>query len=342
MVQAVVSSQTISRATWDEALAEVQSPPPLLQSWGYGEVQAREGWTVERLVLPGGAQATLLLKGSGPLRWAYCPRGPVPATADAVAELADWARRQRLARLRVEPEAPIALGGELRLLGFRPAAEEVHPRHTLLVPLGPPDEMLDRLKPKHRYNVRLAERRGVLVEVGEDAVELKRQSEGTERRQGISLPSVELYQHRLELLEWCRIYVARYRGEALAAIMVARFAGRSYYLFGGACGRHLNLMPTYAVQWAAMVDAYQAGCRDYDLWGIPPSRDPSHPWHGLWQFKSGFGGRVVEYCGVWDLVLSPVAARLDHLATRARRAARRLRAEAVPMGRVLGRDHPGV
>ena len=106
---------------WDAQLVARASPPSVLQSWGFGEVQAREGWQVERLRL-GSGRATALLRGSGPLRWAYVPRGPVPASTEAVAELAVWARARRLARLRVEPEAPASFGSELGRLGFRRAA----------------------------------------------------------------------------------------------------------------------------------------------------------------------------------------------------------------------------
>ncbi|HEY4027148.1 MAG TPA: peptidoglycan bridge formation glycyltransferase FemA/FemB family protein [Candidatus Dormibacteraeota bacterium] len=300
-------------------------PAPLLQSWGFGEVQAQEGWTPERVALPGGGRAQVLLRGAGPLRWAYVPRGPVPASVEAVGELAEWARERGLARLRVEPEAAPALGEALAELGFRPAAA-VQPRHTRIVPLGGEDEMLAAFKPKHRYNIRLAARRGVTVDEGRDAAEMRRQSHGTAQRQGIALLSETQFQRRLELLDWCRVYVARHEGEALAAITVARFGGRAYYLFGGAAGHKMQLMPAYAVQWAAMRDAAESGCRDYDLWGVPPTPDdPSHPWHGLWQFKNGFNGDLVEYCGAWDLVLSPWASRVDGVAAQARRVARRLR-----------------
>lgn len=313
------------RGEWDGAIARLGSPPPLLQSWGYGEVQAHEGWSVQRLTLPGGSRALVLLQGSGPLRSAYVPRGPVPATSASVTELADWARDQRLARLRVEPEAPASFGAELSQLGWRPASA-FQPRHTVIVALASDEEMLDSFKPKHRYNVRLALRRGVGVEVGADAAELWRQSQGTAQRQDISLPAEAQYRRRLDLLEHCRTYVARHEGEAVAAIMVAWFGGRAYYLFGGSLDRKRQLMPTYAVQWAAMRDAARCGCRDYDLWGVPPSEDDTeHPWHGLWQFKTGFGGELIEYCGAWDFVLRPWTAPLDGLATGARRLVRRLR-----------------
>ena len=313
------------RRAWDGALAGLSSPPPLLQSWGYGEVQAEEGWSVERLMLPGGAKALVLLQGSGPLRSAYVPRGPVPATPEAVGALEAWARDRRLARLRVEPERGVAFATQLRELGFRPVPP-VHPRHTRIVPLGTDETMLAGFKPKHRYNIRLALKRGVTVDVGADAAELWRQSRRTEQRQDISLPSEAQYERRLDMLEGCRTYVARHEGEALAAILVARFGSRAYYLFGGSTGSKRELMPSYAVQWAAMMDAARCGCRDYDLWGVPPSADDTqHPWHRLWQFKTGFNGELVEYCGGWELVLTPWAARADSLARGARGLAGRLR-----------------
>ena len=315
------------REAWDGRLRALVSPAPLLQSWGYGETQAHEGWAVERLALPGGGRATVLLQGRGPLRRAYVPRGPLPARGDVVARLAAWARERRLTRLRVEPEAGPELGPALRELGFRPAPT-FHPRHTLLVPLGGEEEMLASLKPKHRYNLRLAQRRGVCVEEAADAEELARQSQATALRQRISLPQVAVYRRRLKLLDWCRTYVARHEGRAIAAILVARFDGRAYYLFGGASGERRELMPAYLLQWRAMRAAAAAGCRDYDLWGVPPGPDPGHPWHGLWQFKTGFGGRPVELCGAWELTLSRPRLALGEAAGAARRLAGRVRRAA--------------
>ena len=179
-------------------------------------------------------------------------------------------------------------------------------------------------KPKHRYNIRLALKRGIQVEEGADAQELHRQHLETARRQDISAPSARHYQARLDHLEWCRTYVAHHEDRPLAAIMVARFAGRAYYLFGGSSGERRQLMPTYALQWEAMRAAARAGCRDYDLWGIPPGDDPSHPWHGLWQFKAGFSGALVELCGAWDLDLVPLGARAGDLTDRVASARRRI------------------
>ncbi len=254
-------------------------------------------------------------------RWAYVPRGPVPTDAEAVDALVEWARGRRLARLRLEPEAPAGFAEQLRLRGFRPAAL-VQPQHTLIVPLAGEEEMLASFKPKHRYNIRLALKRGVEVAIEDDPRELDRQHAQTAVRQGIAAAALGAYERRLRELPDCHIYVARHGGRPLAAIMVARFHGRAYYLFGGSSGERRDLMPTYAVQWAAMRDAAAGGCAEYDLWGVPPSDDPTHPWHGLWQFKTGFGGSLVGYAGAWDLVLRPAAAALLEAGDRLRRGVR--------------------
>ncbi len=296
--------------------------PSLLQSWAWGQVQAQEGWRVERVRLPGGGLASVLIGGAGPWRWAYVARGPLPVEARVLEELVAWARARGLARIVVEPDAGPEAVEELGRAGFRPAAGR-QPEQTLMMPLVEPEAMLASFKPKHRYNIRLAARHGVVVEEGEDVEEMARQQAATATRQGIAPYRREVYARRLELLPWCRIYVARHGGEALAAITVARHAGRAYYLYGGSIESKRHLMATYAVQWAAMQAAFADGCGEYDLWGIPPAPDPSHPWFGLWQFKKGFGGALLNYMGAWQVVLSRWAA-LAEAGARPRNVVKRL------------------
>jgi lipid II:glycine glycyltransferase (peptidoglycan interpeptide bridge formation enzyme) len=247
----------------------------------------------------------------------------VPADGEAADALVEWARERRLARLRLEPDAPPLFAEQLRQRGFQPAPA-LQPEHTLIVPLAGEEQMLAAFKPKHRYNIRLALKRGVEVAVEDDPGELDRQHAQTAVRQGIAAASLGAYERRLHQLPDCHIYVARYEGRPLAAIMVARFDSRAYYLFGGSSGERRDLMATYAVQWAAMRDAAAAGCAEYDLWGVPPNDDEAHPWHGLWQFKTGFGGSLVGYAGAWDLVLRPAGVGLLEARDRLRQGVRML------------------
>jgi lipid II:glycine glycyltransferase (peptidoglycan interpeptide bridge formation enzyme) len=311
---------TAAREAWDRDLDERASPAPLLQTWGWGEVQSHAGWTVERVRLAGGAMASVQLRGLGPVREAYVPRGPVPASPDAVGALIDWARAAKVARITVEPEAVSDFGAAMSERGFKPAAP-VQPQHTRILKLDPPEQMLATFKHGRRYNIRAGERRGVVVEEGKDAAELERQSAAVERRESISLPAKSYYQLLLDQLPWCRTYVGRHpqTREALSAVLVARHAGRAYHLFAGRSGAHPELMANDLAWWAAIKAAAKDGCRDYDLWGVPPpGAGPEHPWYGLGFFKAEFGGDEVAYAGAWELVLSGTASRLLGLEKKAR------------------------
>jgi hypothetical protein len=317
---------TESAATWDGALEKHGLPSPLLQTWGWGEVQSRAGWTVERVRLDG-AVASVQLRSVGPAREAYVPRGPVPATAGSIDALVEWARASRIAKLRLEPEVPPEFADVLTERGFV-KVDPTQPEHTRIVTLRPPDELLSTFKHGRRYNIRAGLRRGVKVEEGKDAAELGRQSAAVERRESIHLPPSRYYQLLLELLPWCRTYVGRHpeTGEPLSAVLVARHAGRAYHLFAGRSGEHPELMANDLAWWAAMKAAAEAGCRDYDLWGVPPpGSGPDHPWHGLGFFKAEFGGEEVAYAGAWEIVLSAGGSRLIALEKKARTGIRGLK-----------------
>jgi len=312
-------------AGWDARLAELSSPAraPLLQSWAWGEVQARAGWRVERLELDGGV-ASVQIRGRQPFERAYVPRGPVPAGRENLEQLQRWARERGLARLRVEPEATPELAAILRELGFRPAPQ-VQPQFTMIIGLeAGEEEVLASFNRGTRYNIRLALKRGVEVEEGSDPDELARQAAASAARQGINLPVASYYRLLLDTLPWARTYVARVQGEAVAAMLVIHHDRRGYYMFSGSNGRHRDLKPVYATKWAAIQAAIREGCLDYDLWGVPPGPDRTHPWYGLWEFKSGFNGRLVEYAGCWDLVLGELRHGVSEAGERARRRLGRL------------------
>jgi len=311
---------------WDAELSERASPAPLLQSWAWGEVQSRAGWSVER-VRAGTAMATVLWRKIGPAREAYVPRGPVPATAEAIDSLVEWARSRRIARIVVEPEAGADLSEGLTARGFANTAP-VQPQHTRIVPLVPPNDLLKTFKHGRRYNIRAGIKRGVTVEEGKDAAELARQSAAVERRESISLPDRRYYQLLLDLLPWCRTYSALdpSNREALATVLVARHDGRAYSLFAGRTGRSRELMGNDLAWWSAISSAAEAGCRDFDLWGVPPPHaHPNHPWIGIGVFKSEFGGEEIAYCGAWELVLSGSGAAVLNAERRMRASIRGLK-----------------
>jgi len=336
---------------WDERLLGWPRAH-LLQSWGWGELQAGAGWSVERLEVrvPLGADdlggdrelpLTVLRGGAGapglPPRL-YVPKGPACSPADAlawqavVAALGEAAERSRAVAVAVEPNAwyderaqlAAALGAEWR------AAATVQPEHTAVVNLGGGEAaVLARMKPKGRYNIRLAEKRGVSIRTPADnaeaAEEMARLSRATAGRQGINLPGVAYFRRALDCVPTARVHLAVVEGEAVSAVLVAHFAGEMIYLYGGSATSHREKQPSSLLHFRVIQEAISAGCDRYDLWGVPPSDDPTHPWHGLRQFKLQLGGVERSTAGAFERVHRPLAAQAVSAANLARRALRRTR-----------------
>jgi len=163
--------------------------------------------------------------------------------------------------------------------------------------------------------VRLAVKRGVTVAEGTVAdlarwYELYRQTSARDR---IAIHSFPYYRGLFEAATGraaaagsapaVRLLLARADGKVLAGNIVLFWKKAAVYLTGASSGEQRNLMPTYALQWAAMRMAKAAGCETYDLYGCPPAADESHPMFGLYQFKTGFSPAVTERWGTWDAPL---------------------------------------
>src|SRR3954468_20792345 len=153
----------VEPVAWDRDLAERATPAPLLQSWAWGEVQSRAGWSVERIHLPSGAMASVQIRKVGFASEVYVPRGPVPATPEAVDSLVAWAREAGAARIIVEPEVTSGIRTALQERGFS-RTSPTQPQHTRIVKLAPPDDLLKSFRHGRRYNIRTGLKRGVVVD----------------------------------------------------------------------------------------------------------------------------------------------------------------------------------
>jgi len=327
---------------WDAALA-AWPHAHLLQSHGWGAVQGATGWRVHRLRVDGGGRLLPVTALSAPVvpgapPRLYVPRGPACAPGDVAAWAAaldaveELASRLGAVSVTVEPSATREEAAEIgRRLGpgWEPV-ETVQPATTAVVDLrGGEAAVLARMRSKGRYNVRLAERRGVTVEEVTDiplaAARLARLCAATERRHGIVLPSAAHLRLVLAALPGATVVLATAEGEVAAGALVVPFAEEAVYLYGGSSSRHRERQPSALVQFAAMRVAASAGCSRYDLWGIPPTAGEDHPWHGLRQFKLNLGGVEREAAGAWRRRRRPVAAGALAGAESVRSTARRLR-----------------
>ena len=200
-------------------------------------------------------------------------------------------------------------------MGFKKAAAAVQPPDTVIIDLSAScEEILAAMKPKWRYNISLAEKKGVKVSEGgikemETFYSLLKE---TAARDGISVHNFEYYKTLFEICNQqnnekidMRLYIANHDGDTLSAIIVLFRGKEAVYLYGASSNIKRNLMSPYALQWKAMQDAKEAGCVCYDLFGIPPNEDPNHPMAGLYRFKTGFGGEIIHRAGTWDYACKP-------------------------------------
>jgi lipid II:glycine glycyltransferase (peptidoglycan interpeptide bridge formation enzyme) len=198
------------------------------------------------------------------------------------------------------------------------AAADMQPPATVLVDIRPPEEqVLAAMKPKTRYNIRLAAKKGVDVIEGGDGdfdawYDLYRQTSARDR---IAIHTASYYRGLFERARsyggsapTVKLLLARHDGELLAGNIVVFWRRTGIYLTGASSNEKRNLMPTYALQWEAIRQARAAGCQIYDLYGIPPARDPGHSMSGLYQFKTGFSERILERWGSWDVPARPLLA----------------------------------
>ena len=207
-----------------------------------------------------------------------------------------------------EPTTTDPLPGPLPRPMRKPPAD-VQVADTVVVRLGDDESLLSRMHKKTRYNIRLAEKKGVVVEkAGVEALAewyvLYRE---TAERDKISIHSERYYRDLFGHAPDLSLWLARFEGKLLAGNIVLVHGPQSVYLYGASSNEHRNLMAPYALQWAAMRDCRDRGATEYDLFGIPPTDAPDHPMHGLYRFKNGFGGDRVHRHGAWDFVYRPLA-----------------------------------
>jgi lipid II:glycine glycyltransferase (peptidoglycan interpeptide bridge formation enzyme) len=313
---------------WDAFVAGAPNGH-FLQSWAWGEVKARHRWRPVRLALEDDdrvvAAAQVLFRSQRGVSVAYVPRGPVvpPDRADLYAPLLEAihaeARRHRSFFLKVEPNDPLesGLGRYLRKAGFVKSRVTYQPRASLLLSLeGGGDEVFARLRKKTRYNIRLAEKRGVSVRAARDIETDLREFHGllagTGERAGFGVRPLGYYRDVYEEFRargQAELLLAEKDGQVVAAGLRVAYGGVGTAMYGASSDEHRRDNPNYLLLWKSIEWAIGRGCSEFDLWGIPeravaePDAEPPGGGDQLWgvyEFKRSFGGRPVRYVTGYD------------------------------------------
>jgi lipid II:glycine glycyltransferase (peptidoglycan interpeptide bridge formation enzyme) len=314
---------TVSLAEWNQYL---QSHPNLhlLQTGEWGELKAAFGWRPLRIISEKSGIQILFRKLPLGFTIGYIPKLAVSFQQSAYSqqlwnEIDAVSKQNHAIFVKLEPDLWENQKPETWNLELRTSPQNIQPPRTIIIDIkGNEDEILARMKQKTRYNIRLAEKKGVTVRPWDDIASFHKMMLLTGGRDGFGVHSLEYYQRAYELLhpkQMGELLVAEFEGKPLAALFVARNGNRAYYLYGASTEEGRNRMPTYLLQWEAMKWAKACGCEEYDLWGVPDEDEATLEANfetrhdGLWgvyRFKRGFGGQLKRAAQAMDRVYQPL------------------------------------
>ena len=332
--------QAADRDRWND-FVRASTYPSVMQSWEWGELKAATGWTplVVALEDDGALRAgALVLERPLPhLRRGllYAPRGPVLDWSTLICSRADR-RDPRWAVAwcgggKIDPGVPAerrmwrsAGGPGLPLCGLDDP-DRAQPRYVMKTDLRPGRGAAGEFHSKWRYNIRLAERKGVTVREGTraDLPEFYRVLQITAERDRFRVRGLDYYERLYDLLApagMAKLFVAEVEGQVVSGAILFRMGREAVYVYGASDNEHRNLMPNHLLQWTMMRWARAQGCEVYDFRGVSREVDgePMGELGGLNRFKRGFAAQYMEYIGEYDLVLSPFWYRAMSVARRLR------------------------
>ncbi len=278
-----------------------------LQSWEWGEFQESLGRKVERIHREKNDAVVVAqaIRFELPFGWKYwfVPKGPIGSMEPK--------RAAKMLRRSFPTGIFLRLETEKDCGGWR--VRDMNPSTTSVLDLTHGWEAIEAgMKAKTRYNIRLAEKKGVTVDVsGLEAFEdFTRLLEQTAVRDGFSLHPIGYYKAMLESLNGggavrAFLAIARYDDRPIAANLMVDFNGQRTYLHGASSNLHRNVMAPYLLHKFLLVDAIEKGMSSYDFWGVAPvGASLKHPWAGVTRFKLGFGGEIVSTGGTVDFSLN--------------------------------------
>ena len=264
----------------------------ILQSKEWGEFR-KKTLSVKSVLRVGDCQVFIHKIPYMPWTVAYLPR---PEKIDNLEEIKTACKEEKAIFLKIEPmSSPVKGKPSLPVL----------PRHTIYMDLTQTEEkLLLNMHEKTRYNIRLAEKKGVKVTEGENLENFLDLLEKTEDRQGFYSHPRQYYKTLWETLHPAKM-VYLLSANSIAAIMLLYYRDTLYYTYGGSDPKYRDMMAPHLLHWEAMKLGKKLGCKVYDLWGsYKDSPTESDPWWGIYRFKSGFGGKEITFPETVDIPLS--------------------------------------
>ena len=216
--------------------------------------------------------------------------------AQSISDLRELAKQENSIFIKAEPLQD-DIAQQLVRIGYQKSSKNIQPHKTVVLDLTQSEEeLLGAMHHKTRYNIRVAEKNGVVIREEKNIDIFWNLMQKTIARDQFSSHSKEYYE---KLLKLCELHVAYKNQTPLAAAMILKYGHTSYYLHGASDHEYRALMAPCMLHWSIMTKLQASNIKSYDFWGIDAQR-----WPGVTRFKLGWGGRTIEYPGAFDLPIS--------------------------------------
>ena len=332
----------MNKEQWNNITSQFERST-ILQTWEWGLIKTRYGWKPDYYVKEDSsgkpeAAALILSKEQrlskfGPLiRILYIPQGPLLnwENLDVVKKtfdyLINYSKLQNAAYIKTDPQLILSRGtvsnspknetiaSELKEYfnqsGWISSRQQIQFKNTFWIDLThSEDELLANMKQKTRYNIRLSEKKGVNVRQGsnDDFNVIYEMYAVTSARDGFIIRPKEYYFNLWNTFLEAGMaipLIAEVQDEPVGALFLFYFNQKSYYLYGMSRELHRDKMPNYILQWEAIKLSKSLGCKIYDLWGAPDVFESSDRMWGVYKFKEGLGGDLIQTLGAYDFPTS--------------------------------------
>lgn len=319
--------------TWDSLVLNNADGGHVYQSKEWSKIKQYNGWEPVYCIYEVTAYlvAFVLLRKSASIlgNIYYCSKGPgffkqynedkdsKAHFMEFVNDLKSFVRQHdnQAILVKLEPELDNDTKFDLGSLGMQKSKADLQFKATIFVNISKSEEeIINSFKQKTRYNIRLAERKGVKIELrdmNDEGVDLMYSlMQATQKRAGFFLRQKQYFANYWKALADAgmgQLVVATHDGDVLGGVFVTIYGEKAYYKDGGSFETKRNLMAPYLLQWEAIKWAKQHGALSYDMVAVPPKAElenEKHLQHGLYLFKRGFNEEVTEFVGCWDLPIN--------------------------------------
>jgi len=175
---------------------------------------------------------------------------------------------------------------------------------TFWIDLKPTEEeLMKSFSSKTRYNIRVAERNGVVIREDNSDAAFEKYLELT--KETVSRQGFYAHTEKYHRLMWsvlskagiAHLLTARYQGEIITTWITFVWKDFLYYPYGASTETHKNVMASNLMMWEAIKFGKKLGLTTFDLWGREEGK-------GFTKFKEGYSPKVIEFLGTWDLVIN--------------------------------------